>query len=422
MEKDMKKRLALFLLATIGLPTATFADFVVNNIKYAPISDTEVKVTGGVPAGSSLTIPETVYDEDEDTEYTVTEIGDNAFALFGSDGARISSSVTLPKTIRRIGDGAFNYQSFSAINLPEGLTYIGEKAFEVNRNLHSVILPSTLKEIGLEAFSRSGLSYVYVLGDTPCKLGTDLFLDISGTDDNQQTVGFHIVVKHSKLAAYTEAWETYKEVITDQVPVTTSGEMPVYAGWGEEPTTGLATYCNSMAIDISGAEGLNAYYIKEVTDNTAIAKLLTAKIIPAGEGVLINGEKGKTYYGYLADDQNVALGEHNCLTGVTKNTPMSPVTDNNKNYVLYDLAFTLFDNSDQWRSYIRKNTAYITVSSNSVTSDTLKVKLEGNASAVNRMAFSGNDKHSVYYRIDGTCTKSPAKGLYIHKGKKIILK
>ena len=152
----MKKRFTLILMAAMCLPTATFADFVVNNIKYAPISDTEVRVTGGTISGSSLVIPETVYDEDEDLDYTVTEIGDNAFALFGADGARITGNVTLPKTVRRIGAGAFNYQSFTAINLPEGLTYIGEKAFEVNRNLHTVVMPSTLKEIGTEAFSRSG--------------------------------------------------------------------------------------------------------------------------------------------------------------------------------------------------------------------------------------------------------------------------
>lgn len=417
----MKKRLTLFFLAAICMPKTTFADFVVNNIKYAPISDTEVKVTGGLPNSTNLVIPETVYDEDEDIEYTVTEIGDNAFALFGSDGARITNSVTLPKTIRRIGDGAFNYQSFSAINLPEGLTYIGEKAFEVNRNLHFIVLPSTLREVGLEAFSRSGLSYVYVLGDTPCKLGTDIFLDVSGQDDNQKTVGFHIVVKHSKLASYQEAWETYNEVLTDQIPITTTGEVPVYAKWNSSATTGLTTYCNSMAIDYSATEGLNAYYVKTVTDNTVMASLLPSKVIPAYEGVLLNGEKDKTYYAYLADNQDVTLSEENCLIGVTKNTAMTPISDNNKNFVLNDLTFTLFDNSDQWRSYVGKNKAYLSVASANVSEDTLQINLEGNESAIGSISTNKKTENS-YYRLDGTSTVKPTHGLYIHNGRKIILK
>lgn len=106
----MKAKISLLLLGMFLSSVSSYADFIVDNIKYEAINGTTARVTGGTINGS-LVIPQTVYDEDEDAEYTVTEIGDNAFSLWGGDGARISGSVTLPSTIKKIGDKAFYYQS-----------------------------------------------------------------------------------------------------------------------------------------------------------------------------------------------------------------------------------------------------------------------------------------------------------------------
>lgn len=416
----MKKRFTLILMAAMCLPTATFADFVVNNIKYAPISDTEVRVTGGTISGSSLVIPETVYDEDEDLDYTVTEIGDNAFALFGADGARITGNVTLPKTVRRIGAGAFNYQSFTAINLPEGLTYIGEKAFEVNRNLHTVVMPSTLKEIGTEAFSRSGLSYVYMLGDTPCTLGDDIFLDVSGEDENLKSVGFHIVVKASRLADYTSAWNCYADALTDKVPLTTSGELPVYAPFSAKPSTGVTTYCSPMALDLSAAEGLTVYYVEAVAGNTVKAVSLPGSVLPAGEGVILNGEKDKTYYARIADDQTAQLGVNNFLKGTLARMSLAATDGDSKNYVLCDTDFTLFSDADPWRRYIRQNTAYLPVKADLAPADTLALTLNGVATAVKRVNTFGCEARELYHTLDGRAAATPSHGIFICKNRKVV--
>lgn len=418
----MKNRLFLLLASAMFLPNAAFADFVVNSIRYAPLNDKEVKVTGGTISGSRLVIPETVYDEDEDIEYTVTEIGENAFALFGSDGARITSGVSLPQTIKRIDDGAFNYQSFSSINLPEGLTYIGKNAFEVNRNLHSVVIPSTCTEIGTEAFCRSGLSYIYMLGDSPCKMGSDVFLDVSGTDENQKTVGFYIVVKTSKLEAYKNAMKDYAEAMTDNLPITTTGEVPVYAGFNATSSTGVTTFCSPMAIDVSKAEGMKVYYAKSVVDNVIDAEQMPGSVIPAGMGVILNGEKDKTYTASIAEDQKNSLSVDNMLVGVTANRLLTPTDGDKKNYVLNDTKFTLFDNSDQWRSYIRKYSAYLPVDAVSVSSDTLVLKLNDSATSIASLFNPQAVDTGTYYNLNGTVVENPTKGIYINNGRKVIIK
>ena len=74
--------------------------------------------------------------------------------------------VTLPKSLKRIGDGAFMRCLISSIKLPEGLESIGEKAFASDASavdslygkkktltkLKALTFPGTLKTIGKEAF------------------------------------------------------------------------------------------------------------------------------------------------------------------------------------------------------------------------------------------------------------------------------
>lgn len=93
------------------------------------------------------------------------------------------TSVTLPKSIKTIGDHAFDASGIKAVNLPEGLTYIGSYCFagcdaltsvkipnsitELRSgtfwscdNLQTVTLSNNLQSIGYECFSFSGLKSI----------------------------------------------------------------------------------------------------------------------------------------------------------------------------------------------------------------------------------------------------------------------
>ena len=59
--------------------------------------------------------------------YTVTAIGDNAF--YRESAMRQEISVTLPETVRSIGEFAFWNMDVRSINLPDALEYIGKGAF-----------------------------------------------------------------------------------------------------------------------------------------------------------------------------------------------------------------------------------------------------------------------------------------------------
>jgi len=97
---------------------------------------------------SNVVIPETI--TFEGTDYTVTEIGDEAFA----NNAYLES-VSLPNTLLRIGDKAFYlcgyYRGYLTINWPESLTYIGKAAFRRTK-ITTVKIPGTVQIISDEAF------------------------------------------------------------------------------------------------------------------------------------------------------------------------------------------------------------------------------------------------------------------------------
>lgn len=77
----------------------------------------------------------------------VVTIGDHAF--YGIGG----SSVVLPSSIRKIGNGAFAYNTTCTdIQLPASLESIGEMAFYNWDELKSIEIPASVKSIGQNAF------------------------------------------------------------------------------------------------------------------------------------------------------------------------------------------------------------------------------------------------------------------------------
>lgn len=94
---------------------------------------------------SSLTIPSEI------DGTAVVGISRGAFTLCKS-----LKTVTLPTSLRAIGDAAFAGTSLTRVEIPEGVTAIGCTAFAGLSKLVSVSFPSTLKEVYAGAFGFCG--------------------------------------------------------------------------------------------------------------------------------------------------------------------------------------------------------------------------------------------------------------------------
>ena len=90
----------------------------------------------------------------------VTSIGNTAF-----DGATGITSLSIPNSVTSIGNQAFRYVSLiSTVNLPNSITTIGSQAFAGTTALQEINFPDSLTNIGTSAFEGSGLVSVSLTG------------------------------------------------------------------------------------------------------------------------------------------------------------------------------------------------------------------------------------------------------------------
>jgi len=106
----------------------------------------------------------------------VTAIGDNMFL-----GRSFITEITIPDSIKTIGQQAFDNSSITSINLPNGLTSIGVSAFS-GCKFTDIIIPNSVLSIGERAFSHcNGLTSIFI-PNSVTSLGEGVFEDCSNLE------------------------------------------------------------------------------------------------------------------------------------------------------------------------------------------------------------------------------------------------
>ena len=149
----MKKIYLILFLLTLAIGIyAQSGTYTANGVTWKyEINGSEASITGEVLGNSyngALNIPATV--NDGINTYNVTSIGDNAFNDY-----RGATSITLPASLKKIGNSAFNYcdQLKGDLTIPNSVTTIGDRAFSYCMNLDGELTLSTnLTKIGDYAF------------------------------------------------------------------------------------------------------------------------------------------------------------------------------------------------------------------------------------------------------------------------------
>ena len=148
----------------------------------------EVKMLSPTATKGDIVVPETVKHNGQN--YTVTAVADYGFydekqflidLLTGkvTDLSQISNyiapitSITLPNTVTKIGEDAFEYNtSLMSVSIQNSVTYIGKYAFAYNSVLSSISIPDTIEYVGGEAFrdctslSKTTYDNIEYLGNT----------------------------------------------------------------------------------------------------------------------------------------------------------------------------------------------------------------------------------------------------------------
>ena len=110
------------------------------DVQNATVVSGDRKYTGSVLVPPTITV--------ENSEYSVTSIGDLAFQL-----CEDLTSVTIPNSVKTIGNSAFSgCENLSTITIPNSVTSIGQLAFYDCKSITSITLPNSVSSIGAYAF------------------------------------------------------------------------------------------------------------------------------------------------------------------------------------------------------------------------------------------------------------------------------
>ena len=106
----------------------------------------------------------------------VTSIGNSAFQNCSN-----LTSVVIPASVTLIGDFAFEFcTGLASVNIPNGVTSIGTAAFHGCRNLTNVVIPASATSIGTSAFeSCTGLTSVDIPNGVT-SIGNRMFYECTG--------------------------------------------------------------------------------------------------------------------------------------------------------------------------------------------------------------------------------------------------
>lgn len=176
---------------------------------------------------------------------------------------------------------------------------------------------------------------------------------------------------------------------------------------------GFATYATTNNVVVPEDENVKVMTVKVNAEGTAIElnKVKAGTVIPAKTGILVKAAKGD-YNFVVTSDKGETLTNNNLVAATT-----DVASDGAKFFALTKIGdkvgFALVANG----VVIPAGKAYLEVSGKTAAKF---FGLDGEATGINSVKTAKAD--GAYYTLEGVKTTKPVKGLYIHNGKKIVVK
>lgn len=265
--------------------------------------------------------------------------------------------------------------------------------------------------------------YLYERGDRGAYIR-----DLNNTDNNTNTLCYADINKNSSnLKEYSVTLKLYKTTKIGLSGWTNSGGINQSAGLdyiyiqrtGDATETvsvseaGFATYATTNNVVIPEDENVKVMTVKVNAEGTAIElnEVKAGTVIPAKTGILVKAAAGNHDF-VVTSDKGETLA-NNDLKAATEDVTSA----DDKFFALTKLGekvgFALVENG----VVIPAGKAYLEVPAATAAKF---FSLDGEATGINSVKTAKAD--GAYYTLEGVKTTKPVKGLYIHNGKKIVVK
>lgn len=353
------------------------------NLKTVDLSNTEIT---NLPKGCFYNCQQL---NDVKLPIKLTDIGECAFYKSAI------ASITFPPFLQKIDAWAFQYTQLTNVVIPTKTGHIGDGAFSDNANLKTVVVNGSECYLAVSAFAKCPtLTDVYITSDKEPNAER-----YGSPFDNNPTV--HVVPNYLEIFKGLNTCNTTNFV--SDLSITPDNE------W--------TTFTSAYNLDFSGVEGLTAYTAKYDKANDAVV-LTQVKKVPAHTGLILKCEADNTYtLPILASDEAKFDAVDNQLIGCVDALWS---TGRNQDYFLYNGEFVKSKN-DGWvlpgKSYL-----YIDGGRNNVSASPLRFYVDNTSTAIDGITNNPVVKDDAYYNLQGVKVQRPQHGVFIHNGKKVVLK
>lgn len=212
------------------------------------------------------------------------------------------------------------------------------------------------------------------------------------------------------LSGYTTSTGTNQSADLDFIYIQRTGDATETATISE---AGFATYATTNNVVVPEDENVKVMTVKVNAEGTAIElnEVKAGTVIPAKTGILVKAPAGNHDF-VVTSDKGTELTNNNLVAATSDVT-----SDGTKYFALTKIGdkvgFALVEND----VVIPAGKAYLEVSASTPAKF---FSLDGEATGINSVKTAKAD--GAYYTLEGVKTTKPVKGLYIHNGKKIVVK
>lgn len=335
------------------------------------------------------------------------------------------SDVKLPIEFTSIGKNAFYKSSIASITFPPSLQKIDEWAFQYAK-LANVVIPTSCDTIGTAAFADNAKLETVVINGTKCYLAFEAFAnctnlkDVYITSNSKPTAELYAFPFRDdpKVHVMQDYVDVFKALRTNKdlnpcntVNFDSNLSLTLSKEW--------TTFTSAYNLDFSDVKGLTVYTAKYNKENDAVA-LTPVKKVKAHTGLILKGEAGKYTLPILASNEaGLEAAPDNQLVGCVDAFWWSSSREND--YFLSNGKFVKSTNNG-WvlpgKSYL-----YIEGGRNTNNSESpLRVYVDNTATSIDGITNNPVVKDEAYYNLQGVKVQHPQHGVFIHNGKKVVLK
>lgn len=332
----------------------------------------------------------------------------------------------------------------------------GDYALNANTtNIEEVVFKNTLDYVGIDAFKKqdgsSTVKRIYFTATVPTKDMSATkweYIDNSGNYTQKEfEPSLKVYVKKSAENDYKTAtgWGRYAKQISYKIP----GEVTIQNLWGtfarefdadlgiynrETGKGKVAAFVAQKSADVKVADpvhtfGIYKFKVESIDMHGGVSG--DESYVPADNGVLIEARQGRTlesdfYYAIGEKDNTTYNITHNMMTGVTvkkavvNSTTADPLYAMSKSEGLFKLIKpgTSF-NFPVHKAYARPQDAF---SGAAKVQPVFDEEDNNDVTGIENIENTTTTDNNVYYNLQGQRVENPQHGVFIHNGKKVVLK